>query len=67
MEKRRNCSTMLSIYISNFRSQITISFEKCGCSTHCFRNSSNLIYRGADISKYFKESLEFLDKENRLH
>ena len=50
VEKRRNCSlfsTLFYIYISNFRSQITYSFIKCGCSTYCFPHSLN-----SDMSKY---------------
>ena len=38
-------------YISNFRSQITYSFVKCGCSIYF----SSIL----QISKYFKESLNF--------
>ena len=38
-------------YISNFRSQITYSFVKCGCSIYFFL-TSNLISWGTDISKY---------------
>ena len=40
-------STLFFIYISNFRSQITYSFVKCGCSTYCFPHSLN-----SDMSKY---------------
>ena len=50
MEKRRNCSLG---YISNFRSQITHSFVKYGCSIYFFFLSANLICRGKGISKYF--------------
>ena len=32
-----------------------------------FLNSANLIYRGTDISKYFRESLEIRDNESRLY
>ena len=35
------------IYISNFRSQITYSFVKCGCSIYCFPH-----FRNSDMSKY---------------
>ena len=35
------------IYISNFRSQITYSFVKCGCSLYCFPHSLN-----SDMSRY---------------
>ena len=34
-------STLFYIYISNFRSQITYSFIKCGCSIYCFPHSLN--------------------------
>ena len=34
-------STLFYIYISNFRSQITYSFVKCGCSIYCFPHSLN--------------------------
>ena len=34
-------STLLYIYISNFRSQITYSFVKCVCSIYCFPHSLN--------------------------
>ena len=45
-------------YICNFRSQITYSYMKCGCSNYYFFLSSvNLICRSMDISKYFRESL----------
>ena len=40
-------STLFYIYISNFRSQITYSFVKCGCSIYCFPHSLN-----SDMSKY---------------
>ena len=40
-------STLLYIYISNFRSQITYSFVKCGCSIYCFPHSLN-----SDMSRY---------------
>ena len=39
--------------------KITYSFVKCGCSIYFFLNSENLICRGTDISKYFRESLDF--------
>ena len=40
-------STLFYINISNFRSQITYSFVKCGCSIYCFPHSLN-----SDMSKY---------------
>ena len=55
-------------YISNFKSQITYTFVKCGCSIHFFfLNSANLICRGTDISKYFRESLGIRDNVSRLY
>ena len=39
---------------------------KCGCSIDCFLNSENLIRRGMDISKYFRESLRLRDNKSRL-
>ena len=50
------------IAISNFRSQSTYSFVKCGCSIYFFLNSVNLTCQGRDISKYFRESLRLRDK-----
>ena len=35
-------SALFYIYISNFRSQSTYSFVKCGCSIYCFPHSLNL-------------------------
>ena len=40
-------STLFYIYISNFRSQITYSLVKCGCSVYRFPHSLN-----SDMSKY---------------
>ena len=45
-------STYLYLHASNY-----IFFLKCGCSKYFFLNSANLICRGTDISKYFRESL----------
>ena len=77
MKKKRNCSLRRESnfspfpqyfqYISNFRSQIIYTFVKCGCSIHLFLNSANLICRGTDISKYFRESLGIRDNESRLY
>ena len=53
-------------YISYFRSQITYLFVKCVCFIY-FLNSTNLICRGTDISKYFRESLGLRDNESRLY
>ena len=53
-------------YICNFKSPITHIFFKCGCSNYVFLNSANLLCRGTDISKYFRESLEIRDNESRL-
>ena len=57
--------TLFYIYISNFRSQITYSFVKCGCSIYCFPHSLNSDM--SDISKYFSESLGIRDNEGRLY
>ena len=46
-------------YISNFRSQITHSDVKCGCLIYFFLNSANLVCLDTDISKCFRESLDF--------
>ena len=54
-------------YISNFKSPITYTFVKCGCSIYCFPHSAILICRGTDISKYFRESLGIRDNESRLY
>ena len=54
-------------YISNFKSPITYIFVKCGCSNYFFLNSANLLCRGTDISKYFRESLGIRDNESRLY
>ena len=40
---------------------------KCGCLIYFFLNSANLICRGTDISKYFRESLGLRDNESQLH
>ena len=55
------------VYISNFRSQITYSFVKCGCSIYCFPHSLN-----PDMSRYgyrsvLSESLGIRDNESRLY
>ena len=61
-------STLFYIYISNFRSQITYSFVKCGCSIYCSPHSLNSEYcQGTDISKCFSESLGIRDNESRLY
>ena len=38
--------------MSNFKSPITSTFVKCGCSIYFFLKSTNLICRSTDISKY---------------
>ena len=43
-------------YISNFQSQFTYSFVKCGCSVYFCLNSANLIRGDMGISKHFNES-----------
>ena len=62
-------STLFYIYISNFRSQITYSLVKCGCSIHCSPHSLNSDmsrYGYLDISKCFNESLGIRDNESGL-
>ena len=54
-------------HISNFKSQITYSIVKCGCSLYFVLNSANLICRGTDISKRFKEYLGVRDNKSRLY
>ena len=51
-------------YISNVKSPITYKFVKCGCSNYFFLNSENLICRGTDISKCFRESLGIPEQES---
>ena len=61
-------STLFYIYISNFRSQITYSFVKCGCFQFIvFLTLSTLICQSMDISKCFSESLGIRDNESRLY
>ena len=53
-------SLLFYIYISNFRSQITYSFVKCGCSIYCFFSLSQLWYVEVRISRSVSLSpLEF--------
>ena len=65
-KKRSNFSSFPQYfqYISNFRSQITYSFVNCDI---IFLNSANLICRGMNISKCFRESLRLRDNEGRLY
>ena len=58
-------STIFSIYL--YKSPVTYIFVKCGCSNYFFLNSANLICRGTDISKYFRQSLGIRDNESRLY
>ena len=69
VEKRRISPLFHNIFniSSNFKSPITQIFVKSGCSNYCFLNSANLICRGTDISKYFRESLGIQDNESRLY
>ena len=57
-------STIFSIYL---KSPITYKFVKCGCSNYYFLTSANMICRGTNISKYFRESLGIRDNESRLY
>ena len=54
-------------HISNFKSPITSTFVKCGCSIYFFLKSANLICRSTDISKYFWEFFGVQDNESRLY
>ena len=54
-------------YISKFKSPVTYIFVKRGCSNYFFLISANLICRGTDISKYFRESLGIRDNVSRLY
>ena len=54
-------------YISNTKSPVTYRFVKCGCLNYFFLNSENLICRGTDISKCFRESLGIRDIESQLY
>ena len=54
-------------HISNFKSPITCTFVKCGCSIYFFLKSANLICRSTYISKYFRESLGIRDDVSRLY
>ena len=56
-------STIVLMYISNLRSQITYSFVKFGCSIGIFLNSANLKCLSTDISKCFRGSLRLQDNE----
>ena len=60
-------STLFYICISNFRSQVSYLFVKCGCSIYCFPNSLNSDCRGTDISKCFSEPLGIRYNESRLY
>ena len=60
-----NNSTVFYIYISNFKSQITYSFVKCGFIV--FLTLSTLICQGTDISKCFSEFLGIRDNESRVY
>ena len=66
VEKRRAISPLFhNIFdISNFKGPITYKFVKCDCSNYFFLNSENLICRGTDISKCFRESLGIRDNES---
>ena len=69
-KRREIASTEQFLPLSNvsiFRSICTYSLVKCGCSIYVFLNFANLICRGTDILKYFRESLGFRDNESRLY
>ena len=48
-------------------SRITYSFVNCGRSIHFVINSANLLCRGMDILRYFRESFGLRDNECRLY
>ena len=60
-------STLLYIYISNFRSQITYSLLNVVIQFIVFLTLSTLICRSTDISKCFSESLGIRDNGSRLY
>ena len=59
--------TIFSIFISNYRSQITYPFVKFGCAICIFLNSENLYVEVRMISKCFRGSLQLRDNESRLY
>ena len=72
VEKRRNCSfsPIFSVYLELQESSYIYNvfvFVKCGCLNYFFLNSANLICRGMDILKYFREFLGIRDNESRLY
>ena len=75
MERGGNCSSgaisplfhIILYLISNFRSQFTYSFVKCGCLIYCFPHSLNSDMSRNGISKCFSESLGIRDNESRLY
>ena len=54
-------------YSSIFKSPIIYKFVKCSCSNYFFLNSKNLMCRGTDISKCFRQSLGIRDNESWLY
>ena len=58
-------STIFSIYLFLQGSTIHIHLW-CGCLIYFFLNFANLICRGTDIFKYFRESLGLRDIKSRL-
>ena len=77
VEKRRmllrsNFSSFHNIFNISLTSRVQLHiyariFVKCGCANYFILNSANLICRGTDISKYFRESLGIRDNESRLY
>ena len=55
-----------TVYISNFRSQNTNSFLKCGCSIYFFLNSAHLQCWGMVISKYLEMVHKSIMAHNRI-
>ena len=61
----KNLITMMMMISLTSGVKITYSFVKCGHSIYFFLNSANLICRGTDISKYFRETLGLLDNKSQ--
>ena len=66
---RSNFSSFSTIFSKSLRLgvKLTYSFLTCGCSIYFFLHFANLISRGTDISKYFREFLGLQDNESRLY
>ena len=69
MEKRRNCSSFPQYFQYVFNSGVKLHIHLLTVAVRfiVFLNSANLICRGMDISKCFRESLGIRDNESRLY